>query len=410
MAGGERFVNQLNRPGNEISGERHDGVDTAGWRRQANPRMAGPADPPATERRIPVFPIACWVLGLVVFVQVLVSGLALSARLDASREVRVVEKEVTRIVAVPPRPEVASAAPEAVVVRPPRAVPPPDGVALAGSLPPPTPLRTPVVGDPRTEQLVVDAKRARVRGDMGLAILKLEEAKSLSAAEPLVFFEMGETLEAMGVFDRASDCFETVMGMGATKAGALYQRAAAKLEEGFLPEPVTGKLRLGKARVFKDPDHPGGFQVQLTVPVEKAPDAEVLPDDLDVIVEFFNHSKRAGIEPADRTWVTVTENTKRWDWSEGPETVHMVYQIPGRDPMREYLPGELGFYGQVVTLLYRGEVVDVDAWPRDLAVRSYLRGQPQNLPGGDGLLLPPLEADGILLPPLDDYGLPLPPP
>jgi hypothetical protein len=221
---------------------------------------------------------------------------------------------------------------------------------------------------------------------------------------------MGETLEAMGVFDRASDCFETVMGMGATKAGSLYQRAAAKLEEGFLPEPVTGKVRIGKTRVFKDPEHPKGFLVQLTVPVEKAPDAEVQLDDLDVIVEFFNHSKRAGILPADRSWVSVAEASKVWDWSEGPETVRMTYQIPPYDPARDTLAGELDYYGQVVTLLYRGEVVDVDAKPRDLAVRSYLRVQSQGAPPDDGSLLPPLEADGILLPPLNDQGVPLPPP
>jgi hypothetical protein len=372
--------------------------------------MAPPVEPPASERRIPVFPIACWALGVVALAQLLVAGLALAARLDASREVRVVEKEVTRLVAVPPRPEVAKAAPEAVVVRPQRAIAPPDGVPLAGKLPPPTPLRAPPIGDPRTEQLVNEAKRARVRGDMGLAILKLEEAQTLSAAEPMVFFEMGETLEAMGVFDRASDCFEAVMGMGATKAGALYPRAAAKLEEGFLPEPVTGKVRLGKPRVFKDPEHPDGFLVQLTVPVDKAPDAEVQPDELDVIVEFFNHSKRGGIEPADRSWVTVAEPSKVWDWSEGPETVRMTYQIPPFDPARNPLAGAVEYYGQVVTLLYRGEVVDLDAWPRDLAVRSYLRAQSQGVPPDDGSLLPPLEADGILLPPLNDQGVPLAPP
>ncbi|MCU0781867.1 MAG: hypothetical protein MUF04_12300 [Akkermansiaceae bacterium] len=144
--------------------------------------------------------------------------------------------------------------------------------------------------------------------------------------------------------------------------------------------------------------------------MDKAPDAEVQPDELDVIVEFFNHSKRGGIEPADRSWVTVAEPSKVWDWSEGPETVRMTYQIPPFDPARDPLAGAVEYYGQVVTLLYRGEVVDLDAWPRDLAVRSYLRAQSQGVPPDDGSLLPPLEADGILLPPLNDHGVPLAPP
>ncbi len=370
--------------------------------------MAGPLDTAAEERRLPVFPIACWLLGLVAFAQLLVAGLALAARLETSRQVRVVEKEVTRLVAVPARPEVAAKAPDAVVIHPRPSLPPPPAEAMPASLPPPTPLRAPVARDPRTEQLVAEARRARVRGDMGLAILKLEEAKARDENEPVTAFEMGETLEAMGVFDQAADCYETVMAMGATRAGTLYQRAAAKLEEGFLPEPVIGKVGLGHVRSFKNPEHPDGCQVQLIVPVEKAPDAEVAPDDLDVIVEFFNRSRRGGLEPANRDWVSVPESAASWDWSAGPETMRVIYQIPHAEQDPLLAPAE--YYGQVVTLLYRGEVVDVVAWPRDLAAHSSLRAESQTGPAWDGSLLPPVEPDGILLPPLDSQGIPLPPP
>ena len=47
----------------------------------------------------------------------------------------------------------------------------------------------------------------------------------------------------------------------------------------------------------------------------------------------------------------------------------MTYTIPERDPATEHLFGELRYYGQVVTLSYDGKVLDVQAWPRDLAAR-----------------------------------------
>ena len=105
--------------------------------------------------------------------QLLVSGLALATRFEESREVRTIIKEVPKLVAV--RVPAAGPAGEdrstAVVSRPP--LPPP---AASLPLPPPTPMTTPQVADPRSERMVNEARQARVAGDMGLAIVKLEEA------------------------------------------------------------------------------------------------------------------------------------------------------------------------------------------------------------------------------------------
>ena len=93
-------------------------VDRGGGTAQHAPQVANRLKASVTAARVPVFPIACWVLGLMAFGQLLVAGLALGARLEASRQVRVVEREVTKVVAVPAAPRVGEV-PAAVVTRPP---------------------------------------------------------------------------------------------------------------------------------------------------------------------------------------------------------------------------------------------------------------------------------------------------
>lgn len=316
-----------------------------------------------------VFPIACWALGGMAFAQLLVAGLALGARFEATRQVRIVEKEVTKLVmvAAPAKPPTTA---EAVVARPPLPEPP-AALPVAAALPPPQPLPTPSIADPRSEQLLTEARQARVAGDMGLAIVKLEEARGRSPEDPNLQFELGLVHEAMGVFDTAAEHYEKVFQMGVAGAGLLYERAAAKLRDGFEPDVPLGKLALGRVRIFNDPNHESGQRVILTIPVQKAPGVELELKDLSISVEFFNRSTRDGIIPLeDKSWVTEKWVSERLEWAGGEETLRMTYVIPRLDEATEHLFGERAYYGQVVSLLYNGEVLDVQAWPRDLAARS----------------------------------------
>src|SRR5690606_8310912 len=101
----------------------------------------------------PVFPLACWALGLIAFCQLIVAGLALAVRFEDSREVRIVEKEVPKLVAGRiPAPAPETTAPDAAVVaRPPVLEPAPERsvASLLPPPPPPTPVGTPEVADPR---------------------------------------------------------------------------------------------------------------------------------------------------------------------------------------------------------------------------------------------------------------------
>lgn len=344
-----------------------------------------------------IFVVSCWVLGLVVLGQLCVAGVALAVRLKESRQVRVVEREVIRevLVEVPARPGAAALpVPQAPVGERP----------ALGSGPgiDPTPLGVPPVAEPMAERLLAEARQARVAGDMGKAIVKLEQALKHAPTDPSVLYEMGIVHEQMGVFDQASQYFEQVFQMGVSKAGSLYGLAAAKLRDGFAqPEDMLGKLSLGRVRIFKQPHGESGQLVILTIPVQKAPADEVEVAGIQVEVRFFNRNNRGEvIELDDPSLVTDRWVSLPFDWAGGEENLRMTYTIPPLDRQTEHLFGKREYYGQVVTLSYQGEVLDVQAWPRDLAAK--IVKQPE---AGVGDLEAPEFQDS--LPPDFDPAIPL---
>lgn len=353
--------------------------------------FAKPQAPPA--KRLSVFPVACWILGLMAFTQLLVAGMALATRFEESRQVRVVEKVVVKsvIVRLPTHAEPSPPPAEpSVVSRPP--VPPPA----------PTPMTIPQIAVPRAERLVNESRVARVAGDMGRAIVKLEEAQAHAPDDPGVHYELGLVHEQMGVFDTAAAHYEKVFQMGVSGAGALYEMAAAKLRDGFeQPADMLGKLSLGRVRIFNNPHHEGGQRVILTIPVQKGPAEQIDVAEIAVSVIFFNRtSKGEIIQLEDKKWVTEQWVTLPFDWAGGEENLRMTYTIPSQDHPTEHLFGGRTYYGQVVSLLYKDEVLDVQAWPRDLAAR--IPKPPLNGPGDT--MLPEFQDK---LPPDFDPQLPL---
>jgi len=196
-----------------------------------------------------------------------------------------------------------------------------------------------------------------------------------------VQYELGLVHEQMGVFDTAAAHYEKVFQMGVSGAGSLYEMAAAKLRDGFeQPDAMLGKLSLGRVRIFNNPDHEGGQRVILTIPVQKSPADEVDVAEIAVSVNFFNRTTKGEIiQLEDKSWVTEQWVTLPFDWTGGEESLRMTYTIPAQDQQTEHLFGGRKYYGQVVSLMYKGEVLDVQAWPRDLAAR--IPRQPSAAPG-----------------------------
>jgi hypothetical protein len=349
---------------------------------------SSPATPEAP--RTLVFRLACWGCGLVAFGQVLTAAVALAARLEKSREIVVVESKAAPappVVAVPVAPPTPSftPAPGTMPGIPGRTagVPFPESSDFVPpsqpSVPPmpvrplaPTPLATPPIADPVVEKLVTEARKFRVAEDMANAIVKLEEARSKAPGDPNIEYELGLVHEAMGVFDTASAHYEKVFQMGTVKAGTLYELAATKLRDGLgHTETMRGKLSLGRARIFKDAHFAEGERVVVTVPVQAAPGVKVSPDDFSVTVRFFDTLRGREIVPR-------TDETSRteyqWvsgaiDWAGGEELLRVTYVLPKQGNVQSHLFGDRSYYGQVVELTYKNDVIDLQAWPRDLAAK-----------------------------------------
>lgn len=336
------------------------------------------------------------------FFQLLIAGMALATRFEESKVVKTVIKEVPKLIAVrvpAPKPAPEPERPPAIVSRAPVAPP----LLAPEALPAPTPVSRPKIADPRTERLVNEARQARVAGDMGLAIMKLEEALNQSPDDANVHYELGLVHEQMGVFDTAAAHFEKVYQMG-SDAGSLYELAAGKIREGFTQPDLHGKLSLGRVRIFKDPNTRDGERVILTIPSQKAPGEELDLDDISVEVRFFNRtSKGEIIQLEDESWVTE----RKWlnlpfDFAEGEENLRMTYVIPSQDAQTEHLFGERTYYGQVVSLLYKGEILDVQAWPRDLAARIPQVPATNPMPEFQNTLPNEFDPNLPLLPPLPE--------
>lgn len=377
-------------------------IDREGVDRHVPPMNAeSPLD--ARISRWPVFPVACWVLGLMAFTQLIVAGMALATRLEDSKVVKVVEKAVMKpvVVRVPASPSTSPGAPlGSVVSRPPVPQETPVMPALK-----PTPLTTPAIADPRTERLVNEARQARVAGDMGKAITKLEDAILQSPEDPSVHWEMGMALEQMGVYDTAANHYQKILGIGLPTAGSYFEMAGDKLRDGFAqPADMLGKLSLDRVRIFNNPNADEGQKVILTIPVQKGGAEDIDLNKLDVSVLFFNKTTRGEIVVRDEgTQVSQEWTSMPFDWQGGGETLRMTYIIPPLDNQTEHLFGGRTYYGQVVSLVYAGEVLDVQAWPRDLAARM---PQQQAVPKPGDMLSPEFLND---LPPDTDPGLLLPP-
>ncbi len=359
---------------------------------------AQPISPP--HPRLPVFAIACWVLSLVVFLQLLIAGLALATRFEKSQVVKTVVKEVPKLVAV--RIPAANSEPDhasssSVVSRPP--IPPP---AASLPLPPPTPLASPSVADPRAEQLLKEARQARVASDMMRAILKLQEALTHAPDDPTLLYELGLVHEQMGIFDTAGAQYQKVFQMGIAKAGSLYGLAAAKLRDGFeQPNAMIGKLSLGHIITFNDSKNPEGQRVTLTIPIQKTPGESVEASMVSVEVLFFNRTAKGEIQQLEvQSWATEQWTSSPIDWKEGEETLRMIYTIPPQDAQTDHLFGELSYYGQVILLRYDHEILDVQAWPRHLAAKIPAPVAPPTGSEFPNTLLPEFDPNAQLLPPM----------
>ena len=338
-----------------------------------------------TEFRLQTFHAACWVMGLIAFVEVVAVGVALALQGQRPAETTVVER--VKYIALTPQPAAPAVTPaqaRPVPATPAPSVFPEGDLAMKPVMVPKARLNTPLIQDPIVERLVAEAQAARVAEDMGRAIVKLEEAESRAPDEPNMLYQFGQVFEAMGVYDKATDYYQKVFELGVTGGGSLYPLAAHKLSEGFLgADQMQGKLALGRIRQFADPRVPDGQKVVITVPILAAKGQELVPNDVEVVVSFYDKLDGEVVPAAPRNEPSYKWVTEPVDWEDatGEELLQVTYFIPKGHVQEMHLFGQREHFGQLVELSYESELVDRQAWPRILARK-------ENAPERDPLFLP----------------------
>ncbi|MDP0492021.1 MAG: hypothetical protein Q7Q71_13305 [Verrucomicrobiota bacterium JB023] len=348
-------------------------------------------------------------LVLIAFVELVAVGMALALHRQEPMvtalegEEQVVERVVTQIVEVPG--EEREVIVEKIVEKEIPALP--DGPPQFLHQPVDVHLTRPPIADPIVEKYVEESQAARIAGDIALAMLKIEEAYQREPEDPNVLYQLAEIYEASGIYDKAGDYYLQVFEQGTLKAGSLYEFAAAKLLEGIeQPEDMAGKFALGRVRAYQDKDWEEGERVILTIPVSAAPNLgldEQQTQALQVTVHIYD---KVDSKPVLRDEFTSSVETY-WvtspiDWRDGgEELMRVIYEIPYQGAAESHLLGRRQYLGQVVELLYQGELIDRVASPRHLATGRDTRADdlyfyPENYIPDD------FNYENPLLPPLPD--------
>lgn len=349
---------------------------------------------PAVHR--PTFSITCWVLALIGFSQLLAVGTAL-----AVRDVRSLAKDesalMLRQVAAEPvlinddeplqvrsleqilqDAELASGGSGGAAVILPEHAPvrvQPTGVAVddildEADLALELAHRKGEIANPRVERLVGESRRLHLEGDMMRAMLKLDEASRLAPFECAVIYEKGLLYEDMGIYTKAADQYQQIQQMGLLKAGTYFRLAASKLTKGMdTASARRSTIAIGPMKVNRGSGANAGRSVDVAVTLLGRPDQPVSADDVEVQVYFYDKVNGGEIKKAAaNARIEPTWSDGKVDWQDvgNEETLRVSYSIPRAAFADEHLLGRREFYGFIVELIYKGEVIDQQAYPRRL--------------------------------------------
>ena len=369
----------------------------------------------------PTFSVACWLLALLAFAQLISVGAALTLRNKPAPDIT-----STATVSVPMGPiqprsledilaSVGNATPYASPYASSQgqavdsATAPPLRVS-AQPLSAPASLRSssqnaaslPVIADPVVERLVRDSRDLQMDGDMMRAMLKLDEAQRIDPGEPAVTYHKALLYEEMGLMIKAADQFQQVQQMG-IKAGVYFKLAANKLTTGMdVAHARRSVISIGPMNTRKNRGQRGTKSAEVTITLLARPDQTINPADVDVQVYFYDQLSGGEIKKANEAAnIKTSWADTKLDWQDpgNEETLQISYSIPEVHLTDEHLLGRREFYGYVVELLYKGEVIDQQAQPRRLnSLHSRNRAPLQNqslpwLPNEGNYLLPGKEVD-----------------
>ncbi|MGB1936961.1 MAG: hypothetical protein ACPIG6_04960 [Akkermansiaceae bacterium] len=221
---------------------------------------------------------------------------------------------------------------------------------------------------PRVESLLGESRALQMEGDMMRAMLKLDEAARIDPSEAGVLYHKGLLFEEMGLYEKAADQYLQVQQMG-IQSGAYFKLAANKLTKGMdVAHAYRPLVSIGPMNVRRASGSMADKQADISITLLARPDKPINPTDVNVQLHFYDKLNGGEIRKA----LDNAQIGQRWDdrvdWQDpgNEETLNISYRIPEVHLADEHLFGERSFFGFVVELLYKGEIIDQQASPRRL--------------------------------------------
>ncbi len=241
----------------------------------------------------------------------------------------------------------------------------------------------------RFDELILQGKQLRDRGDTGAALTKFREASAMDARSPIAIAELASTYERMRLPDRSSEQWKRIYEMG-DAAGIYFSLAESKLKETqaraileAMPAPgATGAtaadtaariegiasgllLGLGAVRAEERPDAESSKKFLLHIPVKARPRSKIEVRDLVIHVMFYDKVDGKNVVQTSANvnskWLTAPA-----DWAEGDtEELAVEYQLPRPEPGRAKRESR-EYFGYIVRVYYKQQLQAAVAEPERL--------------------------------------------
>ena len=387
-------------------------MQTPGSYNENAPVKQSAGDPPSR----PTFLIACWLLALLAFAQLIAVGAAftsgrtvadvpeatpktISAPLRVRKPVALEPRTIEQILAsVGPHSTSTAKANGSTSTTQVVTVPATTGDTKSNTTIPviPSAYGSTMIADPVAERLVNESRALQLDGDMMRAMLKLDEAARRAPSEAAVIYHKGLLFEEMGLYTKAADQYQQVQQMG-IKAGAYFRLSAKKLTKGMdVAHAHRPVISIGPMNARPSNGALADEQTNVAITILARPDKAINPADVHVQVHFYDKlnggeiKKASSLAKIDYFW----DEPADWKGASHEETVHFSYAVPKTDLAEAHLFGRREFFGYVVELVYKGEVIDQQASPRRLNSIHGNHISPQYnhplpwLPGDQNSLLP----------------------
>jgi hypothetical protein len=239
----------------------------------------------------------------------------------------------------------------------------------------------------RFEEVMLQAKQLRDRGDMSTAITKYREAGTMDPRNPMPIAELAAAYEKMGSAERAAEQWRKIYEMG-DAAGVYYSLAEAKLKAAQALEvkgataampaaqvdtsaAVDGiaagaTLGLLPGRAEEETDDSVAKRFTLHIPIKARPKTKMEVRDLVIHVLFYDLVEGQNVVQTSANvnsrWVTPPA-----DWTESDtEELAVEYHLP-KPEAKAAKRENRKYFGYIVRVYYKQQLQAATAEPERLS-------------------------------------------